>query len=55
MNMAVEGTARDAHDRNYQVTVASDACATYSDELQEKSLSVLGMITEVKTVNEICK
>lgn len=53
-NLAVEGTARDAHDRNYYVTIASDACATFNDELQHQALAPLKLITEVKTVEQIC-
>lgn len=53
-NLAVEGTARDAHDRNYKVTIASDACASNSEEHQQNALSILKMISEVKTVDEIC-
>ncbi len=54
-NWAVEGTARDAHDRNYKVTIVKDACAADSDENQEKSLSVIARIAEIKTVVEVCK
>lgn len=54
-NLAVEGTARDAHDRNYKVTIAQDACASNSEENQEKSVSILSMITEIKSVDEICR
>ena len=52
-NLAVEGTARDAHDRNYKVTIAKDACASNNEENQEKALSILSMMTNIKTVNEI--
>ena len=52
-NFAVDSAARDAHDRNYFVTIASDACASSSEENQEKALSILGMMTEVKTVQEV--
>ncbi len=54
-NLAVEGTARDAHDRNYSVTIASDACAAHSRQDQEASLSVLNMMASVKTVEELCR
>jgi nicotinamidase-related amidase len=54
-NFAVDGTARDAHDRNYKVTIAKDACGASSEENQEKSLSILSRITEIKTVDEICQ
>ncbi len=52
-NYAVESTARDAHDRNYAVTIAKDACASNNEENQEKSLSILSTMAEVKTVAEI--
>jgi ABC-type transport system substrate-binding protein len=54
-NLAVEGTARDAHDRNYSVTIVKDACSANSEENQEKSISILSMITEIQTVDEISK
>ncbi len=53
-NWAVEGTARDAHDRNYSVTIAKDACASHNNENQEKSLSILSRIAQIKTVHDIC-
>lgn len=54
-NFAVESTARDAHDRNYLVTIAEDACASNSEDNQAKSLSILSLLAQVKTVNDICK
>lgn len=54
-NFAVEGTARDAHDRNYKVIIAKDACASDSEANQEKSLTVINRITTILTVDEICK
>lgn len=54
-NLAVEGTARDAHDRNYRVIVASNACGATDETNQEKSLSILRLMTSVKTVHEICE
>lgn len=53
-NWAVEGTARDAHDRNFKVTIVKDACASDSDENQEKALSVLARIAQIKTAVEWC-
>ena len=52
-NFAVDSAARDVHDRNYFVTIASDARASSSEENQEKALSILGMITEVQMVQEL--
>lgn len=53
-NWAVEGAARDAHDRNYVVTIAKDACASNNLENQEKSLSILERIAHIKSVEDIC-
>lgn len=52
-NFAVDSTVREAHDRNYKVTIAKDACASNSEENQEKSLSILSFLAEVKAVDEI--
>lgn len=37
-NICVDSTARDAYMRDYRVTVLSDCCGTYSDELHEATL-----------------
>ena len=37
-NMAIESTARDAHDRDYQVTIISDCCEAFTKEIHEASL-----------------
>ena len=44
----VEGTARDAVDRGYYVTIPDDCCATFTDEAHRAVLGgVLGMLTTV--------
>jgi nicotinamidase-related amidase len=44
----VEGTARDAVDRGYYVTIPDDCCATFTDEAHRSVLGgVLGMLTMV--------
>ncbi len=52
-NWAVEGTARDGHDRNYRITIAKDACAADSEENHQKSLSVISRIAAIQSVDEI--
>lgn len=52
-NNAVELTAREAHDRDFHVTIASDATETASDEEKAASLNFLRRIAHVKTCNEI--
>lgn len=47
---AVESTARDAHDRDYQVTVVQDACAARSDEDHGHALKNLAAIASVTAV-----
>jgi nicotinamidase-related amidase len=44
----VEGTARDAVDRGYYVTIAEDCCSTFTEQAHKAVLSgVLGMLTTV--------
>lgn len=45
--MAVESTARDAHDRDYGVTVVHDACQAASDAIHAASLVNLTRIARV--------
>ena len=52
-NNAVELTAREAHDRDYHVTVVTDACETNTDEEQKASLHFLSRIAQLSTLNEI--
>lgn len=52
-NNAVELTAREAHDRDYCVVVATDATQTASDEEQQASLRFLAKITGLQTAEDI--
>ena len=52
-NMAVEFTAREAHDRDYQVIVIADACGSNTEEMHQISLQVLPRIAKVITVAEL--
>jgi nicotinamidase-related amidase len=50
----VEGTARDAVDRGYYVTIPDDCCATFTDEAHRAVLQgVLGMLTTVAKSKDI--
>ncbi|WP_066740719.1 isochorismatase family cysteine hydrolase [Cupriavidus sp. D384] len=49
-NWAVEATAREAHDRDYQVIVVEDACAARSEDDHRHALKNLGAIGTVTTV-----
>ena len=46
-NMAVETTAREAHDRDYNVIIIQDACETTDQQSQEASLAVLQRLANV--------
>lgn len=52
-DLAVESAARDAHDRDFAVTVLSDCCAAATDEDHEKSLLTLRKIANVTTAAEV--
>jgi nicotinamidase-related amidase len=51
-NGGVASTARDAHLRDYNVVVLSDACAAFSDALHQASLADLASIGKVTTCRE---
>jgi len=46
---AVEGTARDAHDRGYRVIVLTDGCASATPSRHEASLANLAFLAEAVT------
>jgi len=45
----VEATARELHDRDYQVVIISDACNAATKESHEASLSALSPIAQITT------
>ncbi len=47
-NMAVELTAREAHDRDYNVTVLSNACGSQTKEMHDFSLQIMSRIATIK-------
>lgn len=51
-DMAVESTARDAHDRDYGVYILEDACAAHNDQTHHASLENLKKIAQVIRVDE---
>ena len=52
-NIAIELTAREAHDRDYKVTIISDATEAGSIEEKKNSLNFLQRICSIKTHEEI--
>jgi biuret amidohydrolase len=50
---AVQATARDAHDRDYEVIIAEDACAAASEEEHQTSMKLLSQIAKVIRVEDL--
>lgn len=50
---AVQGTVRDAHDRDYQVFVLEDGCAAASEPHHSASMELLGVIAKVIRVDDL--
>ena len=51
-DLAVEAAAREAHDRDFSVTVLSDCCAAANEQDHASSLDFLRKIAAVKTLDE---
>ena len=52
---AVQATARDAHDRDYQVCILEDACAALDDIEHQTSMKLMSMIAQIITVDDMDK
>ncbi len=52
-NMTVELTAREAHDRDYYVTIISDACAAADMQTHQSSLNHLSRLAQVITTDQL--
>jgi len=52
-SMAVELTAREAHDRDYKVTIVTDATTCASDTEKNSSLSILSRIAALSSTQEL--
>lgn len=50
---AVQATARDAHDRDYEVLVAEDACAAANEEDHQSSMKLLATIAKIIRVEDM--
>jgi nicotinamidase-related amidase len=52
-DLAVQSAARDAHDRDYVITILADCCAAASDEDHKSSLATLQKIAAVKSLADL--
>lgn len=50
---AIESTVRDAHDRDYLVTVIENACSAKNEQTHQKSIEALSHIAQIITVDQI--
>jgi len=50
---AIQSAARDAHDRDYRLTVIEDACAASCRDEHQMSIQMLSRIAEIVTVKEL--
>ena len=51
--LAIQSTTRDAHDRDYQVTIIEDACAADSQQTHQQSIELLSRLAEVISVEQL--
>jgi len=54
-NGGVASTVREAHVRDYDITVLADGCAAFSQDAHDSSISSLSTISRIATVDEIIK
>ena len=52
-NMAVELTAREAHDRDYAVEIVEDACGSYNKEVHDFSIKILTHLAKITNSKNI--
>ncbi|UTL88460.1 cysteine hydrolase [Serratia marcescens] len=50
---AVQATARDAHDRDYQVLILEEACAAATAEEHRISMETLATIADIVTLEQL--
>ncbi|MBM3191879.1 MAG: cysteine hydrolase [Chlamydiae bacterium] len=51
-NVAIEHTAREAHDRDYSVIILEDACETYSKEAHKAALESMSHFCTIMSCDE---
>lgn len=50
---AIEAAARDAHDRDYQITIIENACAAASSQEHQQSIETLSRIANMISVDQL--
>ena len=54
-DMAIQTTAREAYDRDYQVVIIKDACGAMTQELHENAIKSLERLATVLSVSQLLK
>lgn len=54
-DLAVQTTARDAHDRDYTVVVLEDLCAASTEEEHQATIATLGKIARIATSDSVAE
>ncbi len=52
-NGGVASTVRDAHVRDFTVTLLTDGCAAFSEEVHETAVRALASVSRLATVGEV--
>jgi nicotinamidase-related amidase len=52
-NMAVEHTAREAHDRDYSVNIVQNACEALTKEIHDSALNSLSRISNILSTSDL--
>lgn len=52
-DMAVQTTARDAHDRDYQVVIVEDACGAIDREVHQNAIKMLSRIAKIIAADKL--
>ena len=52
-DMVILSTAREAHDRDYAVTIVSDACGAIDEEIHQKGLDLCSRIATITDVDSM--
>lgn len=52
---AIQSTVRDAHDRDYEVWVAEEACAAVTYDEHKSSIELLGRIANIVSIEDLRK
>lgn len=53
-DLTVQTTAREAHDRDYEVVIIEDACGAMTQEIHQNTIKSLARIATLTTADKLC-